>query len=188
MPMLEAVSLLTALANAYQVLRGNRTESEAVEAQPAPSTELLLAYELARAAAEASSKRLDSIRSRMQGLVALSGISVIAAPAIIRLSGSYPGLDSALFLASLVSFAVISVATSVFRALSPRPEATPGEIHRNLLEQQDMHLVDGMLRSTRETFDRGEKFVQFGDQVLKLLSLVVSVQIILLIVWLPVSQ
>src|SRR5688572_5092732 len=83
MPLIEALSALSTLLGAYQVVRGAKPVGEATDSGELATSSLLVAYEFSRTAAEDAARRLESVRARLGHLIVLSGISVLGAPAIV---------------------------------------------------------------------------------------------------------
>jgi hypothetical protein len=189
MPLVEAVSLITTLATAYQVFRGNKAPGGVAADTIEPrAANFALAYDFIRSAADSSLHRLDSVRSRLQGLITLSGLSIIGAPAIIRFSNDDPDLDSVLFLVALAAFASIAVIATFTRGLAPPWQLVPLDVYQRDVDEPDLQVLDGILRHAHETLENNERLIDFGNLALKLLSLVLMAQMILLVTWISLDH
>ncbi len=187
MPLLEAVSLLTALANAYQLVKGSKTATDHLS-DPTDTTisYLVLACDFARDSANTSFQLLESVRTRLQALIVLSGLSLIGAPLIVRAAGNGGAdLDSALFLVALAIFGFIAGMGTLVRNLDAPSRVSPLTAGQEHVYEPNLQLLDGMLKHAQATADRNRRQIGLGNVTLVLLSMAFVAQVVLLAVWIP---
>jgi hypothetical protein len=186
LPLLEAVSLLTTLANAYQLVKGSKTATDH-PGDPAETSisYLVLASDLVRDAANRSFQQVESVRSRLQALIVLSGLSLIGAPLIVRAGNGGADLDSALFLVALSIFGFIAGLGALVRNLDASSRVSAPAIEQELVYEPNLQLLDAMLKLAQATAERNQRQIEVGNLTLLLLSLVFVAQIVLLAIWIP---
>lgn len=185
MPLIETVSLLTALANAYQVLRPSRPAGEFAAAQPDAGDEaaVVFAYDLARTSYESALQRIETANRHMTLLAAGTALVTLASVLAVKAIDSDAGLESAFLWAALILTLVAGVSVVLVRiAASPKLMST-----RALLGKQPagapLQLMEDYVRiaaSCTEHNDVTLKVRSFGGEILLLCS---AVNALLLALW-----
>ena len=131
---------------------------------------------------------LDSVRARLLQVVAVSGLAMVGAPAIVALGEREPDLDSALFLTALGFFCFIAGLAIFVRNLNPRRRSSPFELYEKWLVEPESRPLDAVVRRTEAAYQEAMQLVAVGHGALFLLSIALVVQVLLLAVWIPVGQ
>ena len=188
MHFMEAATLLTAISNAYQVLRArNPTSDVTSEAAPVEtSPTLVLAYDFVRSSQEWALQRLQAANSRLQTLFAVAAVLTVAAPLLSGVFEAGPELDSPLLIAAVLAFGLLSLTALAGLAPNvPRLISAASVLERHLSKSEWQFMTD-MLSQAAENESYNEKLLQLKDRAGGLMTLLLALEVVLLVAWLMV--
>jgi hypothetical protein len=189
MHFMEAATLLTAISNAYQVLRANRPVTDTPQTMSEEtSPTLILAYDFVRASEEAASRRLESANSRLQALFILAALITIAVPALAAAFAAGPDFASPALITALILFAVITIVT-VVAAASGRPlRISAGNVLEDHLGKSEWQFMRDMLNYASRNEAHNLGLISASLRAGALAALLIAVEVVLLVAWLAAAN
>ena len=188
LPLVEALSALSTLLGTYQVVLVNRTGEAPSSEDDLTAPALVIAYEFVQREMENSARLLDSVRSRLLQVVAVAGLALVGAPAIVALGDREPDLESALFLTALGFFCFIAAVAVFVRSLNTGRRVSPFELYEKWLVEPESRPLDAVVRISQAAYQETVQLTALGRGALVLVSIALIVQILLLAAWIPVGQ
>ena len=184
MPLIETVSLLTTLANAYQVLREKRPgDPPATPADAAEASGVVFAYDLARTSYESGLQRLDATRAHLTLLAGASGLMTLVSVLAVRAVDADADFGSAfVWAALLLTLVIVSGAVLTRMLTSPRVIASRSILLRPSADAP-LQLMDEYVKLAVSYADQNERSLSLRSVAADLLLVCAAVNVLLLSIW-----
>ena len=184
MPLIETVSLITALASALQTLRSGRPANESpLGADASDASAVVLAYDFTKAAYDSALQRIDSVNRHLNALAAAACVVTLTTVLVAKAVNSEVNADSPLLIAALVLFMIIAAGSvlarwvSVVKHVLGYPELG-GRQARPLVE-----LMEDFIRLAAPCTAHNERVLSFRIFAGDLLMVCLAVNVLLLALW-----
>jgi hypothetical protein len=184
MPLIETVSLITALASALQTLRSGRPANESpLGADASDASAVVLAYDSAKAAYDSALQRIDMANRHLNILAGAACVVTLTTVLVVKATNSEVNADSPLLIAALVLSMVVAISpvlargVSVVKLVSGYP-ALGGRQAKPLVE-----LMDDFIRLAAPCTAHNERVLRFRNFAADVLMVCLAVNVLLLALW-----
>jgi hypothetical protein len=184
MPLIETVSLITALASAIQTLRSGRPANEApLGADAADASAVVLAYDFAKAAYDSALQRIDMSNRYLNILGTTACVVTLTAVLVVKATNSDAGADSPLLIAALALFMVVAIGPVLVRGLSVLRLVSDYPALGGRQAQPLVELMEDFIRLAVPCTAHNERVLRFRTFAADLLMVCSAVSVLLLALW-----